>query len=261
MFWPELEEKRGRANLRIILSECRNLLNTECILTQDEMIQLNPSDVLQSDIWNFQSFVEEAKACKKAGGPTSVYVDWLSRAVSCSRGEFLDGFSLPDCPDFDDWQFETEQMFTAIFTRTLEELMSASQSGERPDLALSCAQKLILMDPVREDYYRIIMSLHSDSGDFSSAISQYDILTRILKRELDAGPEGATTELIKKIKGKQKKNENAGSKISPVHPSGSKPIKMKNILIAASDSHFSLLTPEKMNVYGPIHMSVSWEIH
>jgi DNA-binding SARP family transcriptional activator len=46
----------------------------------------------------------------------------MARAVNLVRGPWLDGFSLPDCPAFDEWLFFQRERLQLQITAALEQL-------------------------------------------------------------------------------------------------------------------------------------------
>ena len=92
LLWPELEPSRARAGLRRNLSALRRTLGEEWLLVDRETVGLNPEAGLWLDVERFRDLLRSG----------SDDLDALEEAVALYRGDFLEGFSLPDSARFDD---------------------------------------------------------------------------------------------------------------------------------------------------------------
>ena len=98
LFWPDSDRPHARAMLRYTLTGIRRALSdsadaphlwsraTRCASTTRSGLELD-LDVLRT-----------ARAQVRTGTLSE-----LRRVAACCRDAFLEGFSLPDAPDFDDW--------------------------------------------------------------------------------------------------------------------------------------------------------------
>jgi TolB-like protein len=132
--------------------------------------------------------------------------DCLSSSASLYRGPFLNGFSLPDCPVFDDWQFEKQQDLLVHHTLALEELIDILIKEGSTEKALGYARTLLDLDPSREDRHRMIMELNVSLGNYTAALGQFDLLKHQLQRDGQPNPESETLEIAKSLYGKIKNN-------------------------------------------------------
>src|SRR5262245_14026222 len=108
LLWPEGEPERGRARLRRELAELNDVLGKGCLEADREQIGL--AGPAEQQVWlDVRVFQELLAECRRHGHPAPevcpACLPLLSEAVTLYRGEFLAGFSLPDSPEFDDWQF------------------------------------------------------------------------------------------------------------------------------------------------------------
>ena len=62
-------------------------------------------------------------------------------------------------------------------------------------------QRLVAAEPAQEAAHVALMRLYARSGQPGRALSQYDHLVAVLRRDLDADPDGAATELARAIRG------------------------------------------------------------
>src|SRR5262249_38753932 len=85
--WPETDEAKARHTLNQLLYAQRKVAGDAPLFEGRKNLRINPL-VMTSDV----------AALGEATGRGD-----LERAVDINRGAFLDGFSLPDAPEFDRW--------------------------------------------------------------------------------------------------------------------------------------------------------------
>ncbi|UCD42916.1 MAG: hypothetical protein JSV69_04765, partial [Chloroflexota bacterium] len=111
MLWPEHDQSAARANLRRELSRIKSTLGNEPLAIEREQVALNQAEGWWLDVSSFYAkltAVQENLLKRPASSgvqQTSQYLGELEDAVAMHSGEFMAGFSLPDCPQFDEWQF------------------------------------------------------------------------------------------------------------------------------------------------------------
>jgi len=106
LFYPDHSQSQARAYLRRDLA----LLNAspvgEWLDSDRETIELKPTPELWLDVARFR---QNLVACQRHAPPPETpcldCLPWLTEAVELYTADFLAGFTLRDCPDFDEWQF------------------------------------------------------------------------------------------------------------------------------------------------------------
>ena len=116
LFWPYSAQGRARASLRRDLSELNKALGEGWLVAEQDAVGLHNAEIWL-DVTQFQSHLAE---CDQPGRFAGNCVPRLKEAVELYRDDFLAGFTLPDCPDFDDWQF--------FQTETLRQALSRSEA-------------------------------------------------------------------------------------------------------------------------------------
>jgi len=120
-----------------------------------------------------------------------------------NEGEFLEGFTVPDAPEFDDWlsrERETRRR------RQLERLQRAGESAlARGDLdrARSLAEHALALYAHHEPALRVLLRALALAGDRTLALSTFESWTEALERELSAAPEPATLSLVRQIRDRE----------------------------------------------------------
>jgi adenylate cyclase len=107
----------------------------------------------------------------------------------------LSGVSLPNGA-FADWLLVEQTRLHDLAVRALSQLLDR-QSGAQ---AIATAQRLLALDPDREDIHRALMRLYAAAGDRSQALRQYQLCRNHLQRELGVKPEAETERLFQDIR-------------------------------------------------------------
>ena len=116
LLWPESDEPQGRMLLRRTLLLLRQSLREESqlpgrthIIAERDTLGCNLSSGIQLDLQAVQKAVQALReqSSRSPRDPqqsdASSVLAQLEAAAALYRGNFLDGFSLDDAPDFDDW--------------------------------------------------------------------------------------------------------------------------------------------------------------
>jgi predicted ATPase len=124
----------------------------------------------------------------------------LSTAVELYRTDFLTGFSLSGCSDFDTWQtYQTEHLRQRL-AAALDRLVEIYQSLSDYETALTYARRRLTLDPLHEPAHRALMMLYAISDQPSAALRQYAQCHDTLSTELDLAPGVETTALYHRIR-------------------------------------------------------------
>ncbi len=127
-------------------------------------------------------------------------LDRLEQAVALYRDDFLTGFSLGDCPAFEDWARLQRERLRRQALETLAYLTDSYLHRDAFDAALRHARRQLALDPTRESAHRQVMRALASGGKRSAALAQYETCCRILTRDLGLDPEAETHALYTAIK-------------------------------------------------------------
>jgi DNA-binding SARP family transcriptional activator len=201
MLWPEQDQSRARAYLRVALSELNRALGEGFLVADRETATLDPDADLSLDVDRFRELVS---TCKTHGHPpTEVCPDCLSalaQAVELYCDDFLSGFTLRDSPDFDEWQFFQTEGLRQELASVLERLILEHSAQGEFEAALPYARRWLALDPLHEPAHRQLMQLYAWSGQRAAALRQYAECENVLRDELGLPPEAETTQLYEAIK-------------------------------------------------------------
>jgi len=200
LLWRGNDPKTARGNLRRTLSDLRRALElptgTVLFSADKHTIRLNPD--LFIDALEFSA----ATSCIAA--PTETHcapcLAQMEHIAGLYRGEFMAGFSLPDCPDFEDWLQVQREALQCRALALLEKLSNCHEQFGVYGNALPFALRYTELEPWDEAGHRRAMRLYALNGQVSAAIAQYEACCRLLKKELGALPGEDTRQLAERIR-------------------------------------------------------------
>ena len=124
----------------------------------------------------------------------------LERAAQLYRDDFLSGFVLRGCPDFEEWQDSVAEGLRQSLARGLQRLVAACVADGDLERAAGHARRWLQLDPLHEPAHQAIIRLHGWAGQRSAAMRQYRSLVRVLDRELAVRPLPETTKLYDDVR-------------------------------------------------------------
>jgi DNA-binding SARP family transcriptional activator/predicted ATPase len=182
--WPDHPRPSAQRILRTMLSELRRQLGP-ALLAEAESLAFAPETVV--DTRRFEADINAPRA--SANTPA------LSATLELYRGDFLQGFSLADPPEFDDWVAAQREHFRTLAIRGLASLAQLHEQQTNYAAALGCVTRALAFDPLQEDLQRAALRLHYRLGDRAAAIRRYEALRRQLDEELGVPPSPETRAL------------------------------------------------------------------
>jgi DNA-binding SARP family transcriptional activator/pimeloyl-ACP methyl ester carboxylesterase len=181
LLWPESPRETAHARLRRMLHRIALALGQPIFETDRTSVRLSSAIELKVDSHLFEN------ACD-AGA--------FEAACLCYRGDFLAGFALAGCPEFDDWAFYRREALRGRLMQGLERLVQDKNAAGDHFAAAAHAGRLVELDPLSEVYGRHLIRSLLTAGDRSSAERHHAALTQRLRDELGVAPEAATEALM-----------------------------------------------------------------
>ncbi len=115
------------------------------------------------------------------------------------RGPLLHGFP-PVSAEFDDLITRIRQALEADLLDALGRLANVAAADEDLEQALAIADRMLAIDPLREDTHRRLIECYARAGRRTDALRIYSDARSLLRRELDVAPAAATETLIASIR-------------------------------------------------------------
>ncbi|MBK9713118.1 MAG: alpha/beta fold hydrolase [Kouleothrix sp.] len=203
LLWPEGDQSEGRARLRRTLHRLNLALGETILDASGDSIRLHPDADLWIDSAAFRRHVTAGLPAAPDAALAPERVAHLADAVALYADDFLSGFTLPDSPAFDEWQFFQRESLRQLYGQVLEQLVAAYRSQSAWDQAILYARRWVALDPLHEPAHRTLMRLYAWAGQAAAAARQYQECARILADELGVEPEEETTALYQAIRTRQ----------------------------------------------------------
>src|SRR5215207_2175876 len=188
LLWPAHDLDRARGALRRTLSTLRKGIGEEWIDTAGDSVVLQRVAGLELDVERFRALAADGAS-----------EDRLGEAVALFSGDFLEGFSLRDSPEFDDWQIREAGALERELASALRRLIALLVARGDFERALPCAQRWLELDPLHEPAHRELIRLYAWSGDRAAALEQYRTCVRTLSQELGVAPVEETATLYEQL--------------------------------------------------------------
>ena len=179
LLWPDSDEQKARGALRRTLSVLRSALGDRWLEADGDTVDLDRAN-MRVDVTEFRRAVADGR---------------LEGAATLYRGDLLEGFSLRDSPQFDDWQAAEAEALRSAYAEVLSRLAEAAERDDDLAGALGYAKRRLAIDPLYEPAHCELMRLYARSGDRSAALRQYHECVRLLDRELGVAPVDETRAL------------------------------------------------------------------
>lgn len=200
LFWPEYDQQHASADLRRVLSSLNRSLQGECLEADRDKIGLKDRSKIWLDVESFQGLGTASKTHTHANDQACpACLRSLEEAVQLYRGDFLEGFNLRDCPEFDEWQTMLRERFRRELANVLETLSRGYGAQSQWELAITHARHWIALDSLSEPAQRMLIGLYNQSSQRNAALQQYEVFSRELDEQLGGTPEPETTRLIQQV--------------------------------------------------------------
>ena len=188
LLWGDGPDEQARHSLRQCLIALRQDLSaaSEILLLDREAIGLD-AQFLSVDARNFISYAQTSAP------------EALMQAAALWRGGFLPDIVLA-IEEFDTWQRQESDRLAAAAGDVFAVLCRNADANGDGEGAIAAAERLIVLEPTREDRQRIALKLFARHKGRDAALSRAKLLTDLLRSELDVAPEAATRALIAAIK-------------------------------------------------------------
>jgi DNA-binding SARP family transcriptional activator len=195
LFWPDLDQERARTSLRATLPALTRALPVTWLEAGRSTVRLLPENI-DVDVLHFLALLKRLQV--RAASSVDMH-QALQQAVTLYQSDFMDGFSLPDCAEFEQWLVIQREWLGWEFGGALRRLAQLESDSGNSAAALRHAQRWLARDPLHEPAHRLLMQLYAAHGQRADALRQYQQCAEILNAELLTPPEDETTDLYQRI--------------------------------------------------------------
>jgi DNA-binding SARP family transcriptional activator len=188
LLWGDRFDKHARQSLRQCLLTLRTELGemAELLVVEGDEVRLRTEYVFV----DADAFAALADASELPD---------LERAAGLYRGQFVADLAIQVEP-FDEWVQAERTRLDAIAARVLNTCAERFEVLGRSAEAIEAAERLVALDPLREDHQRRLLVMYARYRGREAALVHARVLTGLLNKELDADPDPETIGLIETIK-------------------------------------------------------------
>lgn len=186
--WPDHAEEAARHCLSTAMWRLRRAIAHPSIpiSAEGEII------TLANGAW-IDAVAFERKAAPRSTLPLDT-ARKLRSALRLYRGDYLMGFDA-------DWLILERERLRCLYLDTLYALVHAEATAGNWQAVVKTAQRLCIVEPLREDGHRMLMEGYARTGNRALALRQFRVCCNVLERELGVDPMPETIALERRLAG------------------------------------------------------------
>src|ERR687889_389559 len=268
LLWPKSEERRARTDLRSALANLRKALREGTgegtAYGKEDRFFVVDSDLLgigeravELDLEALKAAVSLARTETSPGGrsiaedPAVVgrreLIGRLEGALGLYRGEFMEGFSVEDAPEFEVWVEGERMRWRALFGELCERVSRLEGEEGLIGEAIATARLWVGHTQLEEGAHRRLVELLSSAGESERAVLVYEGFENTLKRELKMEPSPSMQELAARLREEVEERASLGeSFIQPAAttPTISTQLSVLEVPLVGRQEEFGVLVSE-----------------
>ncbi|HYI16821.1 MAG TPA: BTAD domain-containing putative transcriptional regulator, partial [Thermomicrobiales bacterium] len=190
--WPNLDPAAAANNLHKVvhlarrgLTEAGGAQAASWLRVANGAVALVPPAGLTTDVGAF-----EGNAARARLAPTRAA---LEHAIASYTGDLL--------PDdlYADWAANRRHLLRETWLTLLADLTQVQLAAGDVAAGITTLERQLAADPLRETAQRALMCAYSDAGEPGRALRAYEQFRDLLRRDLDASPDPATTNIYARL--------------------------------------------------------------
>jgi len=185
--WPEMEQSQALGLLRRSLHDLNNQL-PGCLEMDRRTVCFSPTAPATVDIYQMADLMAQDD------------FDARVAVIAFYRAPFLHGLYVDDAPELENWLLREQERWQSAIVQVLHRLIDYHTAEVDYDPALVYTQRLLTLEPWREEAHRQAMLLLARTGQVSAALAQYERCRQTLAEELAVAPARETENLHTRIK-------------------------------------------------------------
>ena len=228
LLWPESEERRARADLRAVLHKLRKNLKEDgahdgvarFFVIESTRFGLEPWGI-DLDLEAFEAAVSLASRETSLGGRSAAaggrreLIGRLQGDLELYRGEFMEGFSLEEAPEFELWLEAERARWRQVFGELCERLSRLERDEGLIEEAIGTARLWTKHAPSEEAAQRRLMELLSSAGESERALLAYEGFRNTLGTALGSEPSSQMQELAARLREEVEERAFLGASLIP----------------------------------------------
>lgn len=184
LLWPEGSPESVRHRLNVLVYDLRKTLGREAITSLNDDLRLS-DELVWVDVGRFLDLIGDGH---------------LDQAVELYRGPFLDGFHLPDSPEFGEWAEQERSRLAAAMARALEGLAESATRQGAGIQAVDWWRQLVELDPLATRATVGLMQSLAVQGETAEALRAAQEHARRRASDLDAPPDATVHALADQLR-------------------------------------------------------------
>jgi DNA-binding SARP family transcriptional activator len=183
LLWGDKPDSAARQSLNEALRILRRRLGDDAVITRGDEVQLAEGAV--------ELDANEVDRLLDAG--------YVSAATELIRGDFMDGFTVPNAWDFEEWLAAERRLWREHAVTALAEAATSALASGTTRGARTFAERALRLDPLCESAVRALMCAHALAGDRAAALNEFRRFTSELDRTYGIAPGSETEALAERI--------------------------------------------------------------
>jgi DNA-binding SARP family transcriptional activator len=255
LLWPESEEQHARADLRAVLHKLRKTLREESahdgvaryFVIESNHLGLEPRGI-GLDLGVFEAAVSLAgsetslQGRSAADGGRRELIGWLQGDLGLYRGEFMEGFSLEDAPEFELWLEGERARWRRVFGELCEGLSRLEGEEGLIAEAIGTARLWVRQAPLEETAHRRLMGLLSGAGESERALLVYEGFRNTLSRALRMEPSTQMQQLTARLQEEVEQRASLGASL--IYSAATTALSVLEVPLVSRQEEFGALVSE-----------------
>jgi DNA-binding SARP family transcriptional activator len=178
-FWADFSPAKVSSNFHATLWRVRQALGfKDAILFENDHYSLHPSISAWYDVSEFQNYIRLAGSSSISNVERS---EFLRQAVRLYNGPYLQDVYM-------EWADKRREELRGLYLDVLVSLAKIESQNNRFAEAKELYEKIVALDPYRDETHLALMKCQVEIGSKSAAIAHYKRYKALLRKELNAEP-------------------------------------------------------------------------
>jgi DNA-binding SARP family transcriptional activator/tetratricopeptide (TPR) repeat protein len=263
LLWPRSDRRSARTDLRSTLSRLRTALGEGGGSSEGVVLLAVEGDLLgfewgrvELDLGRLLAAVSVARSetsvsslgtslRDRSANNTVEHRDLLARwedTLGIYRGEFMEGFSLGNAPEFELWLETERERWRVLFGELCEKVSRLQAEAGGLEEAIGTVRLWTKHSPLEEDAHWRLMELLSAGGDGEGALRAYTDFRNNLRGELGSEPSPRLAGLAERLREEVQQRASLG--VIMTHSATTNPLLTFEVPFADRQEEFGVLVSE-----------------
>lgn len=191
LLWQDVANEEALKKLRNLLPRVRPPLSTHLQITRDSLaFDKSSTHWLDVDVLRTHLI--------PSAGPPDPQI--LENVLGLYRADFLADMELRDAPVFEEWVVQQREELHRLVIHGFHRLADHYLKQGDYQAGLTATQRLLTLEPWREEAHRQQMLLFAKQGERTAALTQFTLCQRVLADEFGIEPAAETVRLYEQLR-------------------------------------------------------------